>query len=69
MGTKEKPKPAQETGEPRLVTAKELSAVLNVPRNTIYANAKKFSWPCYRVGADIRFDLAEIMALIRQGPP
>jgi excisionase family DNA binding protein len=60
---------AAEPAEPRLVTAKELSAVLNVPRNTIYANAKKFEWPCYRVGADIRFDLDEIMALIRSGSP
>jgi hypothetical protein len=54
--------------ELRLSTAKELSVVLNVPRNTIYANAKKFGWPCYRVGADIRFDMQEILALIRQEP-
>jgi hypothetical protein len=68
MGTKEL-KVSREPVEQRLVTAKELSVVLNVPRNTIYANAKKFGWPCYRVGADIRFDMAEILALIRRGPP
>jgi excisionase family DNA binding protein len=51
---------------PKLITALELSVLLNVPRNTIYANAKKFGWPCYRVGADIRFDQEEILALIRR---
>jgi hypothetical protein len=65
MGTKEL-KAAREPVQPLLVSAKELSVALNVPRNTIYANAKKFGWPCYRVGADIRFDLEEILALLRR---
>jgi hypothetical protein len=65
MTTKEL-RPLREPATPKLVTALELSTVLNVPRNTIYANAKKFGWPCYRVGADLRFDLEEILALIRR---
>jgi hypothetical protein len=69
MGTKEL-KAAREPVQPLLVSAKELSVALNVPRNTIYARAKKDGWPCYRIGSseksDIRFDLEEILALLRR---
>jgi excisionase family DNA binding protein len=53
----------------RLVRAKELSEALDVPVNTIYDRAKKDGWPSYRIGRDVRFDLEEILALIRRDEP
>lgn len=50
----------------RLVRVQELSKILDVPVNTIYSRAQRDGWPKYQVGRDIRFDLEEILALIRR---
>lgn len=49
----------------KLYTANELAEQLNIPVRTIYNHAKKDGWPVYRVGRVVRFDLEEILALLR----
>jgi hypothetical protein len=49
----------------KIVSARELSDTLSIPVKTIYKRARLDNWPVYRVGRDVRFDLDEILALIR----
>ena len=40
----------------KMMTAKELAAVLNVSEKTVYRLALKNTIPCYREGRIVRFD-------------
>jgi hypothetical protein len=51
-----------------LVRVQEIAQIPDVPAKTIYHRARKDEWPCYRVGRDVRFDLDEILRLIRDEP-
>jgi excisionase family DNA binding protein len=55
--------------ERRFVTTAELSDLLHVPKSTIYHRAKANDWPTYHIGRTVRFDLDEILDLIRRDAP
>jgi excisionase family DNA binding protein len=55
----------EEVGYMRFVRAPELAELLGIPVRTIYDCAKRDEWPTYRVGKVVRFDLDEILALIK----
>lgn len=55
------------TPEPRLITAAELAAVLGLPRRSVWDLARRGGLPgTYRVGHLFRFDLAEVLAGLRE---
>ena len=58
-----------ETKERRLVRIQEISKILDVPVKTLYHAARRDAWPKYKIGRDVRFDLEEILALLRQASP
>ncbi|MHB8420605.1 MAG: helix-turn-helix domain-containing protein [Myxococcales bacterium] len=63
------PHAAPDAVEQPLLTAEELAAALRVSRSWVYEAARNGILPCLRVGALKRFDLAEVKAALRAGPP
>jgi excisionase family DNA binding protein len=51
-----------------LLSAAELAEYLGVAVNTVYVRAASGELPCYRIGAVVRFDLAEVLASVRANP-
>jgi excisionase family DNA binding protein len=49
-----------------LIRADELAERLGVSRSMVYKLAQKRAIPYYRVGADYRFDEAEVKGFLRQ---
>ena len=51
----------------RLLTAKEVARVLNVPVSWVYTKSEHNELPCVRVGRYVRFDLERVMASFEPG--
>lgn len=48
------------------VTAEEVASILRVPTAWVWAAAREGRIPSYRVGHYMRFDLAEVLEVIRR---
>ncbi len=49
----------------RLVSVREIAAILGVPIRTVYDRLRKDGLPHYRFGRAIRLDLDELLAALR----
>ena len=55
----------------RLLTVAEAAEFLNLGRNNVYIAAREGRIPSYKIGAAVRFDVAELRAWLetnRRGP-
>jgi len=50
-----------------LMTAKQLAEELNVNPQVVWRNAREGKFPHYRMGSAMRFDLSEVLKIMRGG--
>lgn len=58
-----------ETDHRPLVRAKVVGKALGIHERTVALHAQNGTLPCYRIGAALRFDMAEVWAAVRGGKP
>ncbi len=63
----EQAKPLVETTRRPLVRAEVIAEALDVHKRTVCLWAQSGTIPCHRIGATVRFDLAEVMAVAKGG--
>jgi excisionase family DNA binding protein len=51
---------------PNLIGVTELAKTLSIRRERIYVLVRKQEIPFYKIGAQLRFDLAEVLAATRR---
>jgi excisionase family DNA binding protein len=51
-----------------LLTTAQLCEALGCHEETAYRRGRRGEWPCYRIGPEYRWDLAEVLATMRAEP-
>lgn len=51
---------------PRLLTAPEMAQVFHLKEGTFRDLSRRRGWPCFRLGRSVRWDLEEILKVVRE---